>query len=108
MKLPTVVLFALVCAVVGCGLLTADPGKPRDVGVFLRPDDSCPPANFAVYGACYTILSRDPIVCGYPLVGYSVLSNSDIKKLEGTGSFVSAYDAFTDETLCGETLFVFK
>ena len=108
MKHPIAVLVAVVCAVAGCGSLTAEPGKPHDIGFYLLPNDGCPPANYAVYSQCVAVLSRDPIVCGHPLVGYSVLSNSDIKKLEEIGSFVSANGAFTDQRLCGQMLFEFK
>jgi len=109
MKLPAVVPLALLCGFIGCSLpAAADTGHPSDAGVFLRPDTSCPPANFAIYGPCRTILSRDPVVCGYPLVGYSVLSKSQMKKLAEIGYFVSTRDSTIEGTLCGKPLYDFK
>src|SRR6059036_3034883 len=48
MKSLAVVSVVLVCAI-GCGLMTASAApSSSDVGVFVRADTSCPPANFAL------------------------------------------------------------
>jgi len=86
-----VVSGVLVCAI-GCGLMTASAApSPSDVGVFVQADTSCPPANFALFGPCVTILSTDPIVCGHPLIGYTMLSKPMMKKLDEAGNFVSLH-----------------
>ena len=108
MKSLAFVSVVLACAI-GCGLMTASaaPGT-GDIGVFVRVDTSCPPANFALFGACVTILSRDPVVCGHPLIGYTMLSKSMMKKLNEAGNFVSLRDATAEEEICGQPLYEFK
>lgn len=102
------VLSILLACAIGCGLMTASAAPTFDVGVFIQADASCPPANFALFGPCVTILSTDPVVCGHPLVGYAMLSKSDLKKLNGVGNFVSLRDATTEEDVCGRPLYEFK
>ena len=108
MKSLAVVPVVLACAI-GCGLLTASaaPGT-GDIGVFVQADTSCPPANFALFGPCVAILSTDPIVCGHPLVGYTMLSRSMMRKLDEVGNFVSLRDATVEEQVCGQPLYDFK
>ena len=108
MKTLAVVPVVLACAI-GCGFMTvsAAPG-PSDVGVFVQADTSCPPANFALFGACVTILSTDPIVCGRPLIGYTMLSRSMMRKLDEAGNFVSLRGATVEEEACGQPLYEFK
>ena len=107
MKSLAVVSVVLVCAI-GCGLMTASAAPGYDIGVFVQADTSCPPANFALFGACVTILSTDPIVCGHPLVGYTMLSRSMMRKLDEVGNFVSLRDATSEEEICGQPLYEFK
>ena len=108
MKRLAVVSVVLVCAI-GCGLMTTSAASSSsDVGVFVQADTSCPPANFALFGPCVTILSTDPIVCGHPLIGYTMLSKSMMKKLDEAGNFVSLRDATAEEEICGQPLYEFK
>lgn len=108
MKTLAVVPVVLACAI-GCGFMTASAApSPSDIGVFVQADTSCPPANFALFGACVTILSTDPIVCGRPLVGYTMLSRSMMRKLDEAGNFVSLRGATVEEEICGQPLYEFK
>jgi hypothetical protein len=102
------VVFPVLVCVIGCGLMTASAGPQSDAGVFLVPDTSCPPANFAIYGPCVTILSTDPIVCGHPVAGYTELSKSLMRKLSEIGNFVSLRGTTIEGEVCGQPLFVFK
>jgi len=108
MKTLAVVPVVLACAI-GCGFMTASAApSPSDIGVFVQADTSCPPANFALFGACVTILSTNPIVCGRPLVGYTMLSRSMMRKLDEAGNFVSLRGATVEEEACGQPLYEFK
>lgn len=107
MKRFAVLAILLACAI-GCGLMTASAAPTSDVGVFIEADTSCPPANFALFGPCVTILSTDPVVCGHPLIGYAMLSKSDLKKLNEIGNFVSLRGVTTEEEACGRPLYEFK
>jgi len=108
MKTLAVVPVVLACAI-GCGFMTASAApSSSDIGVFVQADTSCPPANFALFGACVTILSTDPIVCGRPLVGYTMLSRSMMRKLGEADSFVSLRGATVEEEACGRPLYEFK
>ena len=107
MKRFAVLAILLACAI-GCGLMTASAAPTSDVGVFIEADTSCPPANFALFGPCVTILSTDPVVCGHPLIGYAMLSKSDLKKLNEIGNFVSLRGVSTEEEACGRPLYEFK
>ena len=108
MKSSAVIPLALLCAVVICGLAMAGGSSgSSDLGVFLRPDASCPPANFALYGACPTIVSTNPVICDYPLIGYGIVSKSLTKKLDRIGYFVALRGTFVGE-VCGKKLFRFR
>lgn len=108
MKRSTLVSLALLCALAGWGLATAGGTKvSSDVGVFLQPDASCPPANFALHGPCLSVLSTNPVVCGYPLFAYGKVSKSQVKKLAKTGYFVALRGTIEGDA-CGKPLFRFK
>ena len=103
------VVSVVLAGAIGCGLMPAFAApSPSDVGVFVQAATSCPPANFALFGACVTILSTDPIVCGRPLIGYTMLSRSMMRKLDEAGNFVSLRGATVEEEICGQPLYEFK
>src|SRR5262245_3216445 len=94
--------FAVLAILLACAIMTASAAPGPAVGVFIQADTSCPPANFALFGPCVTILSTDPVVCGHPLIGYAMLSKSDLKKLNEIGNFVTLHGVTTEEDVCGQ------
>jgi hypothetical protein len=109
MKRSTLVTLALLCALVGWGLAMAGGTKvSSEVGVFLQPDASCPPANLGLYGPCLSVLSTDPVVCGYSLFAYGKVSKSQMKKLAQIGYFVALRGTIEGDACGGKLLFRFK